>query len=780
MPDRHFHEQLLLLREEAMRRQSEDSWWKWAPTTRQLPFIKAILQEDAEECWFLAANRCITPWTVLETGSSTRQCQELIGETGFCVRSWDGGSLCTRSASPLFLKGIEPAFRLLLDNGSTFEATRRHQVLTPVGWFSLESLMSMPDDPCWTEKAECWQANCDEGGRRYDRPLRIRPGSDTAALPPAVCALIHSLLAAGPADVTVPTLECIRACLRSFRSAMPDDPHRLADLCALWKAPSRHTNDQCWYGLHQGYSQLESGFDPAPTRLESPCPDLEGMQGVVYVLSPPILLANGVKLLAYQEIGLHPILDFTVDGTHCYIAGGAVHHNSGKTDAAAFAGASLARFGRKCPRYQITDGGAMVIEDYATSGWVVSQDFPNSRDVVQPKFFDNGFGRDPSHPPFIPERELEGGSVERAWSVTNQILRLRNNSIIGFKSADSGQFKFAGPAKDWVLFDEEPPKPVYEECTMRVAGGRKLQLFGACTLLPKEGESGGVSWLFPDRIKPWKMGKEVPWRIFGSSIYDNPHIPQGEIDRMEALYPEGSAQRSIRLYGELIPGLSGARAYPSFDARVHVRDQGLVVPRRPLCWCWDFNVEPLITLVGQRIAGNFHVYQEIVMDEGSIGEMCEAFRDVYPEHHGEVWVYGDATGRHRDVQSRQSEYRLIFNNMMRYGSPVRMKVPEQNPPVTARINAIQYQLRDVEGVSHIEIDPSCDELIADMEGVLLDARGTIKKVHNRRDPYSRRTHSSDALGYWIAYDEPVKLIQKRNEDVQSIRSPKYAFSAGRR
>lgn len=37
-----------------------------------------------------------------------------------------------------------------------------------------------------------------------------------------------------------------------------------------------------------------------------------------------------------ERIGCQPFYDFTVHGTHCYIASGVVHHNSGKTEAAAY------------------------------------------------------------------------------------------------------------------------------------------------------------------------------------------------------------------------------------------------------------------------------------------------------------------------------------------------------------------------------------------------------------------------------------------------------------
>lgn len=424
-------------------------------------------------------------------------------------------------------------------------------------------------------------------------------------------------------------------------------------------------------------------------------------------------------------------------------------NRTGKSDAAAFIGASLARFGQHCPRFERPNP---FVHDGPTSGWIVSVTHKNSIEVIQPKLFHNGLGRDPGHAPFIPEREIA------SWNVTNQILTLKNGSSIGFQSADSGAIKLAGASKDWVLFDEEPPKNIYEEAVIRVAAGRRLLVVGACTLLPPEGQTGGVTWMYPEKIKPWKAGQPVSWSIYTASIYENPHIAPEEIRRLESIYPEGSVSRAIRLNGELLPGLAGSRAYPAFKSQLHLTKQPELQWRRPLCWLWDFNVEPLITLVGQRWGDTFHIFRELVLeDNGSIDEMCQMFKEAYPTHGGEIWVYGDATGRARHTATGRSEYQLISNAMRTYGMPVRIKVPETNPLVTDRINAVNAAFQDENGIPHIEIDPSCVELIDDFEQVLRDNRQGIKKTHNRRDSYCRRTHSSDAFGYWISYERPVRL-----------------------
>lgn len=450
-------------------------------------------------------------------------------------------------------------------------------------------------------------------------------------------------------------------------------------------------------------------------------------------------------------------------------------NRSGKSDVGAYAGAQLARHGNKDAKWQGYQGSAVQTRSEATSGWVVSLDFPASRDVIQPKYFNNKFlPPNRSHEPFIPEREIA------EWRQDDQILLLKNGSIIGFKSCESGAGKFQGAEKDWVHFDEVPPKRIYDETIIRV-GTHPLRVLGTCTILPPEGQVGGVSWLYAEIIKPVLNGQRKDVAIVNAAIYDNPFIPETEVRRLEAKYREGSIERRIRLNGELLPGLSGARAYTGFDSRLHVRPQPPINIRRPLAWCWDFNVEPLVTLLGQREGTLFRVYRELWMEQGSIPEMCQWFKEVIPHHFAEVWVYGDATGKKRNAQSNQTDYTVMLNSMKDYKVPLRIKVPEFNPSVPDRINAVNVACQNEEGVINVEIDPSCENLIQDLEDVLRDNRGGLKKTTDKKDPYFWRTHASDEFGYWVAYEAPVRLgpnSETGNRKVV-IPKPKYGHPQNR-
>jgi phage terminase large subunit-like protein len=448
-------------------------------------------------------------------------------------------------------------------------------------------------------------------------------------------------------------------------------------------------------------------------------------------------------------------------------------NRAGKSAAGAYCGATLARFGPDDPTPAI--GASAVVYDRATSGWVIGPDFPTLRDVLMPTYFDNGYVSPTQQiGPFIPAAEIDH------WSWDSQVLRLKGGSILGFKSNEQDTVKFAAAGKDWVHFDEEPKATAYEEVTLRVAGGRHLRIFGTATLLPPEGSVGGISWIYDDIIQPWQAGQRTDVAVYGASIYDNPYLLPDEIARLEARFPVGSLQRRIRLNGEWLPGMTGVPVYGNFDRQIHVRPQPPPSANRPLLWTLDFNVSPFCSLVAQQDRQRVRVLREFCLEPGSIPMAVETFRAAYPRHAHEVWLYGDASGGAREAQSGKSDWRVVLEYLTTYPSPVKLKVPEANPPVHARVNAVNLALMDEQGYSAVEIDPTCVELIADLERVIADGRGGILKSYRTKDPYSKRTHMSDALGYLIVADKPVGAAHRASRARVQVPRPQYGTAPASR
>jgi len=437
----------------------------------------------------------------------------------------------------------------------------------------------------------------------------------------------------------------------------------------------------------------------------------------------------------------------------------------GKSQIGAYCGSHLARFGLP-NKYRKVHTGRIQMEDYATAGWVIGVDHNTVRGTIQPKYFDNGHVAPGGEKPFIPKSEIKRFDKE-----TNTLF-LKNGSLIEFRSCESETTKFQGAGKDWIHFDEEPKRSIYDECSIRVEAGRPLLIFGTCTILPPEGMVGGVSWLYSDIIQPFKQGKLKNIQLFGGSIYDNPHIPVELIAKLEAKYPPDSQIGRIRLKGEWLPGIGGAIAFTSFNRDLNVKPVELN-PIYPLAWMFDFNVEPFATEVGQRIGDNFYLKQELKVDIGGIDEMCDLFYQHYSDWPGDIFIYGDATGGWRHSQTAKSSFYLVSQNLSRLGMNYRMKIPERNPFGPDRIAAINRACRDHDGARRLIIDPSCEETIKDLEEVLIDSSGGIKKTHNKKDSYFYRTHFIDGVSYWIAYEKPVRKRIDRLRRKVIPRNPRY-------
>ncbi|MBO5713941.1 MAG: terminase family protein, partial [Clostridia bacterium] len=113
-------------------------------------------------------------------------------------------------------------------------------------------------------------------------------------------------------------------------------------------------------------------------------------------------------------------------------------------------------------------------------GWVVSLSTQVQRDVAQAKILRY------LNPSWIEDITMLSGKKDSPeYGVIDQI-RIKNvfggTSTIGFKSCDQGREKFQGSSLDFVWFDEEPPKDIYDECRMRVLD-KKGDIFGTMTPL---------------------------------------------------------------------------------------------------------------------------------------------------------------------------------------------------------------------------------------------------------------------------------------------------------
>jgi hypothetical protein len=170
-----------------------------------------------------------------------------------------------------------------------------------------------------------------------------------------------------------------------------------------------------------------------------------------------------------------------------------------------------------------------------------------------------------------------------------------------------------------------------------------------------------------------------------------------------------------------------------------------VAPDAPLYWALDFNVDPMSSIVGQKMKDEVRVLDEIVLSRASTYEACEEFQTRFPNHQGGVIVYGDATGK-RMQTSGTNDYLMIqeFFRRTAYRN-MKFRVPASNPSVRERIHLVNAKLFSAAEEVTLFVDPRCKGLITDFEEVTFKPDSSvIDKDHD-----SQRTHLSDALGYLL-------------------------------
>jgi hypothetical protein len=243
-----------------------------------------------------------------------------------------------------------------------------------------------------------------------------------------------------------------------------------------------------------------------------------------------------------------------------------------------------------------------------------------------------------------------------------------------------------------------------------------------------------------------------------ASTRDNAaHVGEFLKDQLKNLSPD-----LVRQYvdGEAI-NLRGSFAYTCFSEDEHVVDEMKLDITRPLCMAIDFNINPGMHLyLGQydRAGDVFRIRHEIhaprLTIEGAIDRMRDVIASSGGFNHPGVLVYGDASGRGEWIGTSQSHYMLVAECLDRIGLRRRwkMKIPNANPKVANRVNAVQSALKDMAGGKHVQVHRSCGILINDLKQVKWDDKG---KELEKKNP--TLTHATDCLGYFIHRVRPLRF-----------------------
>jgi hypothetical protein len=356
------------------------------------------------------------------------------------------------------------------------------------------------------------------------------------------------------------------------------------------------------------------------------------------------------------------------------------------------------------------------------AGLIGAPTIPMLRDATMATFFEICDGSD------------EPYAVNKS---TNTVTLKNHKSRVLFRSLDAYE-RLRGTTLAWFGVDELTY--VKEEAWLRLEArlrdpeAKRLCGFGVWT--PK-----GFDWV----AKRFREEPVEGYELIEAEPFENRHILGSTPDYYERLKASYDAnfyeQEALGKYLNLQAG----RVYYTFDRKEHVGTH-VVDPAEGLLWSWDFNINPMSSVICQRIRDVVYVIDEIVLKTSSTPEVCEEFLQRYGEHRAGVKVYGDASGGHSNTVTGTSDYQYIRKFFAgRKGLKGTVTVAASNPPVRDRINLVNARLKNANGERRLFVDRRCRQMVKDFEEVCYKPdSGQIDKEHD-----AARTHLSDALGYLL-------------------------------
>jgi hypothetical protein len=206
------------------------------------------------------------------------------------------------------------------------------------------------------------------------------------------------------------------------------------------------------------------------------------------------------------------------------------------------------------------------------------------------------------------------------------------------------------------------------------------------------------------------------------------------------------------------------RAYYAFDSARNVRSLRFD-SRVSLSWTIDFNMNPFCSVLAQVGNDVVYVLDEMILPDSNTLAACEELLSRTQQWTGvmplAIDVYGDATGEQHRTSASRTDWQIVKAFFGRYKDrfSVSFHVPSSNPPVKDRINCVNAKLRNHAGQNRLFIDPRCKHLIKDFEQVSWksDPHGNTLADLDKSDPM--RTHVSDAGGYLIAREFPMREMR---------------------
>ncbi len=255
--------------------------------------------------------------------------------------------------------------------------------------------------------------------------------------------------------------------------------------------------------------------------------------------------------------------------------------------------------------------------------------------------------------------------------------------------------------------------------------------------------------------------------LIASAYFNQKNLPHDYIsNKLEYLSKD---RIEMLVYGSPF-GKTGIEYYMIYNRNKHVK-RCYFVRNNPLHICFDFNVNPYMTLIVCQIIfeenrQKLKVIKEFCLPSpnNTIEGVCRAFLYEY-EHlcNAGVYYYGDASGKNSlPLEEAKSFYKVVEKCLFSVLQPDSKRLLKKNinhreasKGTLGRRDFMNKLLSGTLGVD-LEIDPSCVKTISDFEHVTEDANGAKSKKKEMIngvmcEPYGHPSDALDGLACFLWY-----------------------------
>ncbi len=312
------------------------------------------------------------------------------------------------------------------------------------------------------------------------------------------------------------------------------------------------------------------------------------------------------------------------------------------------------------------------------------------------------------------------------------------DSVIGFKVCEQGRAKFQGTSLDFVWFDEEPPKEIFDECRMRVVDTMGV-MWGTMTPL------SGLSWVYEQIYLNERNDTGI--KTFFMQWEDNPYLHPSEIEYMKNSLTE--EERESRQYGRFIS--ESGLVYKEFEEAIHVIEP-FDVPKE---WYDTLSIDPgfyaptSCHFYARDPDGTIYVIREHYQSGKSVEEHAKEIHAIADElnwqkdANGNLKALIDSAADQKTLASEKSvsdlfyRHKILVNSKVEKSKWIGIEAVRQALKIRSHPDCELYP----NGKAGLYIFKNCPNLIREIKGYRFQPGSD--------QPYKKDDHALDELRYYV-------------------------------